>query len=49
MTRYICTLPESEQQAIYAALLEAGIHGNDLERAMNGRICDLEDTIDVRR
>jgi len=48
MTRYIWTLTAEEQQAIYAALLMAGIEGEDLELAMDGRICDLEDTIDIR-
>ena len=47
MTRYICTLTTKQQAAIMAALLLAGIEGNDLELAMNGRICDLEDTINV--
>jgi len=47
MTRYIWTLSEFQQAAIMAALLLAGIEGNDLELAMNGRICDLEDTINI--
>ena len=49
MTRYICTLDRDEQERILFALLMAGIEGEDLELAMNGRICDLEDTIDVGR
>lgn len=47
MTRYIWTLSSEEQAAIMTALLLAGIEGEDLERAMDGRICDLEDTIDI--
>lgn len=47
MTRYIWTLSQEEQQLIYERLLMAGIDGEDVERAMDGRICDLEDTIDV--
>ena len=47
MTRYIWTLPQTEQAAIMTALLLAGIEGEDLELAMDGRICDLEDTIDI--
>lgn len=47
MTRYIWTLSQDEQAAIYTALLLAGIEGEDLELAMNGRVCDLEDTIDI--
>ena len=47
MTRYICTLTTEQQAAIMTALLLAGSEGNDLELAMNGRICDLEDTINI--
>lgn len=47
MTRYIWSLTQEEQAVIYTALLLAGIEGEDLELAMNGRICDLEDTIDI--
>ena len=47
-TRFIYTLPQSIQQEIYLALLLAGIEGEDLELAMSSRVCDLEDTIDVR-
>lgn len=47
MTRYIWTLTAEEQAAIMTALLLAGIEGEDLELAMDGRICDLEDTINI--
>lgn len=47
MTRYIWELTTIEQQRIASALVEAGIFGEDFERAMDGRICDLEDTIDI--
>lgn len=47
MTQYIWMLDVREQQLIYERLLEAGVDGEDLELALNGRICDLEDTIDV--
>ena len=47
MTRYIWTLPQQEQQEIYNRLVMAGIEGDDLELAMDGRICDLEDTISI--
>lgn len=49
MTRYIWTLPVSMQQEIYQALLLAGVEGEDLELAMDGRICDLEDTISIEQ
>ena len=48
MTRYIWMLTQEEQAAIMTALILAGVEGDDLERAMDGRICDLEDTIDIR-
>lgn len=47
MTRYIWTLSQAEQAAIMTALLLAGIEGEDLERAMDSRVCDLEDVIDI--
>lgn len=49
MTRYIWTLPVSMQQEIYQALLLAGVEGEELEIAMDGRICDLEDTISIEQ
>lgn len=48
MKRYIFTMSHEEQAQIIEALHIAGIDGEDLERAMNGRICDLEDTINIR-
>lgn len=47
MTRYIWELPVEIQQEIASALVEAGIFGADFERAMDGRVCDLEDAIDI--
>ena len=47
MTRYIWTLSQQEQQLIYERLLEAGITDEDLELALDGRVCDLEDTINI--
>lgn len=49
LTRYIWTLPGEVQREILNDLLLAGIEGEDVERAMDGRLCDLEDTIDIRR
>jgi len=48
-TAYICTLPRDVQEKVARALVLAGIGGDDFARAMNSRLCDLEDTIDVRR
>ena len=46
-TTYIWMLPQKVQQEIVLALLIAGIEGDDLERALDGRVCDLEDTISI--
>jgi len=47
MLRYIWMLPATMQREIMCALLAAGIEGEDLELAMDGRVCDLEDTINI--
>lgn len=49
MTRYIFELSAAERFAIVVELINADVSGEDFERAMSGRVCDLEDTIDVRR
>lgn len=46
---YVCTYPKHVQHEIARELIRAGVHGEDFKRAMNSRLCDLEDTIDVRR
>ena len=48
MTRFVWELPAHVQREILSALVEAGIEPHDIERAMNSRLCDLEDTIDIR-
>ena len=48
MTRYICTLPRLMRLEIAHYLELLGIVGEDLGRAMGSRLCDLEDTIDIR-
>lgn len=47
-TAYIWTLPQGIQQEIRTRLELAGVEDDDLELALDGRVCDLEDTIDVR-
>jgi len=47
MTSYVWALSQEEQVEIMHRLILAGIDGEDLERAMDGRVCDLADTIDV--
>ena len=48
-TEYIELLPERVQREIAEELERVGIEGEDFERAMSSRVCDLEDTVDVRR
>lgn len=47
-TSYICNLPMTIQVDIEAKLIECGMKGPELERAMSGRLCDLEDTINIK-
>ena len=47
MSAYVPTLPRETQWRIYVALLRAGTTGSDLARAMNSRLCDLEETIEI--
>lgn len=44
-TAFICTLTTEEQATIRELLIFAGITGDDLELAMNSRVCDLEEVI----
>ena len=44
-TRFVVELGHDGQWAIYTALLHAGVTGEDIARAMNGRVCDLEEVI----
>ena len=41
-TTYICTLPTIEQENIRKALELAGYDSEDIELAMNSRVCDVE-------
>lgn len=44
-TDYICTLDIEMQNNIKAKLIAKGIIGEDLELAMNSRLCDLEEVL----
>lgn len=44
-TVYVCTLSEREQAEIKTKLVDAGVSGEDLELAMNSRLCDLEEVM----
>ncbi len=45
-TTYICQLPEKIRHEIAEELAKAGITD---EMAMNGRLCDLEDAINISK
>lgn len=47
MTTYINQLPHATQFRITELLLEAGITGEDLENALNSKLSDIADTIDL--
>ena len=49
MDAYICQLPNLVQLSICMDLSNVGICGDDLTRAMEGRLCDLEDVIDIAK
>lgn len=46
-TIYICQLPKKYQTRIRQILTEKGINKQDIETALNSRLCDLEDTINI--
>jgi len=46
-TIHICQLSVRYQDYIIRALTENGINKEDIETALNSRLCDLEDTINV--
>lgn len=48
-TTYIAMLPLEKRNDIFRALVKAGITGEDLDNAMDSRLCDLEDTIDLKK
>lgn len=46
-TIFICQLPQTTQDAIRNQLVKAGFDSESIELAMNSRLCDLEDTIEI--
>ena len=46
-TRYVNTIHPIEKLAITVALVAAGVSLDDLYRALDSRVCDLADTIDL--
>lgn len=49
LTDHVAQLPQKQQDKIRAALKRRGVDGEALERAMNSRVCDLEDAIPVKK
>lgn len=45
-TSYICALPQNIQNKI-RNILSLGLSKNEIEIAMSGRICDIEELINV--
>lgn len=48
-TNYITTLSEDTQNEIRSDLQSQGYGNSDIETAMNSRLTDLEDTIDIKK
>lgn len=48
-TNYIHTLPASIQDDIKAELLTIGLNQDNIEIALNSRLSDLEDTININK
>lgn len=46
-TQYIYTLPAAIQLQIEAELHALNVSNEDIQLAMNSRLCDLTDTIDI--
>ncbi|MBQ4122370.1 hypothetical protein IJD44_01405 [bacterium] len=46
---YVCELDRENQNRIKRELENFGIHGDDLHRAMNSKIIDLEEIIDINK
>lgn len=47
MTKYICMLPKEIQFKILTQLNSMDFSAREIEIAMNSRLCDLEETIDM--
>ena len=45
---YVCELDRENQNRIKRELEKFGIYGDDLHRAMNSKIVDLEEIINVK-
>lgn len=46
---YICTLPKGIQESIRQELIDLNLSTEDVNNAMDSRLCDLSDTIDIKK
>ena len=46
---YVAQLPSHMQAAIKEALVSQGVAGEDLENALDSKVSDLADTIDLEK
>lgn len=46
-TTYICQLSAKYQDQIREKLTEKGINKEDIETALNSRLCDLEEVLNI--
>ena len=46
-TQYVAQLSEAQQGIIRKRLENAGLDAEDVERGMDSRLCDLQDTIRI--
>lgn len=46
-TMYVCSLPQNAQNQILADLQALHLSEEDIQNAMDSRLCDLEETLDI--
>lgn len=46
-TTFICQLSERTQKEIENELIDLGLSSEDVQNALDSRLCDLSDTIDI--
>ena len=47
-TRHIATLPRETQEEIKTILIRRGTEPEDMEAALNSRLCDLEEIEEIK-
>lgn len=48
-TMYICQLSKGVQESIEQELISLGLEKEDIENALDSRLCDLSDTININK